>query len=277
MKTVNCCWYSGEPNVGDLIGPWLVEKITKSKPVLSRAAGSYCLVGSILGAESNMIHWGTGIINRSCRVDGSNKILAVRGPISREYCLKTIREKNNPGINVFGDPGLVMPRYYCPDVEKKYKLGIIPHYIDKNHLNSLIKKNDYNMSGVKIINVQQKPEEFVDSLLECECTVSSSLHGLIISVAYGIPTRWVRMGNRLYGDDIKFWDFYLSINPDKIDLMSDILSNNIDIPEWDSISIDNDLPDRDSLIEKTNIFKIPDNMVDKLLSVCPLIDQSNNI
>jgi hypothetical protein len=126
------------------------------------------------------------------------------------------------------------------------------------------------MTNVTVLDVQKTPEEFIDSLLECEHTVSSSLHGLILSVAYSIPTRWVKLGDRLYGDDCKFWDFYLSLSHDYENLVDKVFNNTIDVEEWNSIYIKDDIPPRDELINKTNIFNIPEGMIDDLLKVCPL-------
>ncbi|MDY2034134.1 hypothetical protein [Klebsiella pneumoniae] len=35
-----------------------------------------------------------------------------------------------PYCSVWGDPGLLLPRVYCPKKNKHYKVGIIPHLKD---------------------------------------------------------------------------------------------------------------------------------------------------
>ena len=71
----------------------------------------------------------------------------------------------------------------------------------------------------------------------CEVIVSSSLHGLIIADAYGIPTVWAKFGNDINGNDFKFYDYYWSLG------MSDIKP----------LEIYKDLPAVKELYEKATI------------------------
>lgn len=38
------------------------------------------------------------------------------------------------------------------------------------------------------------------------------MHGMIISHSYRIPSIWVKFTGKLYGDDVKFNDYLLSVN-----------------------------------------------------------------
>lgn len=61
------------------------------------------------------------------------------------------------------------------------------------------------------MSVENEWQKWIDELCSCDCVISSSLHGLIIAEAYGIPTLWVKFSDEINGDDFKFYDYYASI------------------------------------------------------------------
>ena len=290
---MNILWFDGKKNMGDLIGPWLASNIMNIKinKKSYRGNNSVGLCGSILEVNKCKTHWGTGLL-KEVKLSKDKDIRAVRGPLTRRCCVKSgYDEKRSEGINICCDPGLAVPRFYNPEVmkEKKYKLGIIPHYVDKDFMNRYLEEaseNGIDTSMITIIDIQTDVEDFVDRLLECESTISSSLHGIILSVAYGIPTRWVKMGNRLAGTGLKFYDFYLSLTRKEIggeelnkyvELVTKYINKNITKEEVvnEAEDIGYMFPVNISEIEIKDIFSLPiiikynNDMVDKLLEVFP--------
>ena len=87
-------------------------------------------VGSILrNANRNTIVWGSGFISETSRFRGApKKIAAVRGPLTGQRLTDLGYE--NPQI--YGDPALLMPRFYSPKVDKQHKIGLVAHYAEKN-------------------------------------------------------------------------------------------------------------------------------------------------
>jgi len=133
-------------------------------------------------------------------------VLAVRGPLTRDYLLKNGVECPK----VYGDPALLLPNYYQPSsYDKKFKIGLIPHYRDKN--NVIIDKYRQEKE-VFVLDVQRYGsfERFIDIVCSCELIISSSLHGLIISDAYGIPNVWVEFSEGKV-ENFKFEDYFLSV------------------------------------------------------------------
>jgi len=57
-------------------------------------------------------------------------------------------------------------------------------------------------------------EAFIDELCSCERILTSSLHGLIVSHAYGIPAQWFDVPDAAVGvpgDGTKYHDYHLSV------------------------------------------------------------------
>lgn len=160
-------------------------------------------IGSILShAGENTTVWGSGFIQAGGRISSAPyKICAVRGPRSRERLLRL----NFSCPEIYGDPALLYPLIYNPSVEKKYKWGVIPHYIDyKNPFCS-------TCTDCLVIDIRKPINDVVDQLVQCERIVSSSLHGLIAADAYHIPSTWIRLSDKVVGGNFKFLDYFASV------------------------------------------------------------------
>lgn len=213
MSSIYLNYYKSS-NFGDALNPYFVKLLTKKtniiyykKNIISRLfpRENYMVIGSVLGlADSNTIVWGSGFISeKSFLKVKPKKILAVRGPLTRNGVI-------NQGIEcpeVFGDPCLLLPKYYYPNVKKKHELGLIPHFVDKTstYINNLI--ND----DVLVIDIQSGIENVVKQILSCNRIASSSLHGIIAADAYNIPSAWIKFSNKVIGDGFKFRDYFLSV------------------------------------------------------------------
>ncbi|MFD2517952.1 polysaccharide pyruvyl transferase family protein [Salinimicrobium flavum] len=200
-------------NYGDLLSWFLVKEISrrpvewvhpKKKPWYRKKRKHYLVIGSILHhATEKSIVWGSGIIDMSHPVPAAS-FLAVRGPRTRNYLIN--RGYTCPEI--FGDPALLLPQFYSPIIEKKYKLGIVPHYHDYQ----IVKERYEGEVEVLVVDIMtMRIEEVTDKILSCEQVISSSLHGIIVSHAYEIPCVWVKFSNRLFGDGVKFLDYLESV------------------------------------------------------------------
>jgi len=206
------CKGMGIGNIGDVLSPWMLR--VNGKP-FGRAGADHkrklLMVGSIMSlAMPGDTVWGTGTnyspLPLGLKCNGPWKIHAVRGPLTRE----AIRNAGYDCPEIYGDGGLVMPRLYSPTIAKAHKLGIVPHQVDMKFA-----KEHYPDKGVTVSPYRRDTQvpSFIDEMLACERIVSSSLHGLILAHAYGIPARWVKMTDGLYGrpKDIKFRDYFASV------------------------------------------------------------------
>lgn len=211
-------WYrykdSELQNFGDLIGVVLLETFSgitvkhiddRPRFISSKYTPHYLMVGSILReARKSSIVWGSGIINTEFGVDRRAEYLAVRGPRTR----KKIIDQGGSCPEIYGDPALLLPLVFPADSKKKEKITIVPHYLDYQDLKMDLVEN--NKSDV----VNMFTADFKATLSELNCSnliISSSLHGLILAVAYGIPCLWVEFSDKIFGDDTKYYDFFESL------------------------------------------------------------------
>lgn len=203
-----------QENYGDLLSKYLVEKISgkrvrwvqpKKIPWFSLPKLNYLGVGSIIHhATKRSIVWGSGIIDQKQEI-ASAAFRAVRGPKTRDYLIK----HGYDCPEVYGDPALLLPDYFCPEVEKEFKLGIIPHYNDYSE----VKSQYLSIKNIQVVNMMTDDiEKTTTEILKCEYIIASSLHGLIISHTYGIPGVWVEFSDKIFGDGVKYEDYLKSVD-----------------------------------------------------------------
>lgn len=259
-------WHSScnnNKNVGDLVGKYIYEKITGNKINYIHPSDTKDKVlltcGSIIQDKhvkyNNTIIWGSGIMFENISKFNS-KIFAVRGKKTAEILDKL--DIKCPQI--FGDVALLLPRFYNPkNLEKHYDIGLIFHYshFDKDIINFL--KQRYKLN---IISVDLEIENFVTEVLKCKYTISSSLHGVIISHSYSVQSLPFNLEEKgLNGTFFKFEDYYSSFDLEfKPYFKKDILNNKNII----------------QLIKNYNQPKFPIN-TDKLYNSCPFLKLPNTV
>lgn len=213
MRKMRAVWHNDQ-NFGDALTPYIIEKMYGYKPQHTEPYDNdptYMVTGSLLdGYISNSIIWGIGIMYGTNKILPKKyppptkhfKIIAVRGPISFQKCIEA-----GYVPKCIGDPSLLLPKLYNPERIIRHKLGIIPSWVDLNKV-----KNEYHDNDdVHVIDVFKPVEQVINEIVSCETTIASALHGLIVSIAYGISTRWVEFSDNIAGDGTKYKDFLQSI------------------------------------------------------------------
>lgn len=188
-------------NFGDAMSPDLVAFVSgKDVEFAPKEEQKLLAVGSIIhSARSGDTVWGSGSL-RPVPIDGTGiRFLSVRGPMTKALIA------NAEVPDVFGDPALLLPLYYDSNVEVTHEVGLVPHYVDYEKSREVV--GEYP-EGTKIINVLRPWREVVDEIRSCRSIVSSSLHGVIVSEAYGIPATWAVWSNNLIGGEFKFQDYF---------------------------------------------------------------------
>ncbi len=210
--------YARNGNMGDMLNLDICKNIFNMDVRDSSVNSCECVfIGSIMGDFTkkrsffNNIYpcpvkvWGTGLIGETsvdvfCR---KMEIFAVRG----KKTFEAIKRVKNVFIcnNVLGDPGLLSSEL-VPKIQKKYDLGIVPHYIDKQNLPEI----ELSESSYIIIDVNNNPLECIRQISQCRTILSSSLHGLIIADSFNIPNKRLIITHSL--GDYKYEDYYSVYN-----------------------------------------------------------------
>jgi pyruvyltransferase len=223
------CYYwqrPGSKNFGDELSPIIVEYVSGRRCVYSEPQkADIAAIGSIIDAtlqrrpkilrsldvllatRSRIAIWGSGILEPSSvsKTFFHLDFLAVRGKLTASL----LNQNSLP----FGDPALFVGEYF-QERKKSCALGIVPHYVDANtkELADLVAR----FPAARVIDVAQDPMEVTRQISECEMILSSSLHGLVVADAFGIPNARLKFSD-LWGGDWKFNDYASGINRTNIE------------------------------------------------------------
>jgi|GEM_PF-1270113 len=239
---------NGYNNLGDALNKYIIEKMAPENCIF--AAPQNCnliAIGSILdqhffiNSVNNFVPepvlniWGAGFISSyddikktdssiSEKFSRNVKIYALRGRLSKERCEK-ILNINLDNI-ALGDPGLLACRLLDSMPAKKYDVGIIPHYADKN--SDFIKNIRLKNFTFKVIDITADTIETLKDIASCRCILSSALHGLITADSFNIPNKWIKLSDKVFGSGYKFRDYYSVYNidnPEPVDLSREIITD----------------------------------------------------
>lgn len=194
------------PNFGDELSPWLIKKITGYETLQNEGQGpTYIAIGSIINrVRDKTVVWGTGSFGPEPprQINVKARYCAVRGPLTRARIL----DRGGQCPRIYGDPALLVPFFYQPQTVKKHEVGLVMRWSDKSWLEKSVG------DGVEMIDLgTSNVEHVLDKILSCKRIITSSLHGLIIADAYGIPNAWL-YSDSPKGREFKFYDYFLSVN-----------------------------------------------------------------
>ena len=205
-------WKKDNCNWGDDINAVLCQMISGKKVIPYQYSWfkrkHYTCIGSVLQwySSKDAIVWGSGMLEY-CRIaEKPLKVYAVRGPLTRQCLLDNKIECPE----IYGDPALLFPYYYYPKIKKKFHVGVICHKSEIKEIKNKISGNN-SVLFIDIVRYE-KWSDFIDKILSCEVILSSSLHGIIIADAYGIPNQWSAFTEYISeGSGFKFHDYFLSV------------------------------------------------------------------
>lgn len=167
-------------------------------------------------------------------------VRCVRGPLTRDILISL----GFKCPEIYGDPALLLPLFYKPKERKeKADIVIIHHFSDLPEINSLNDLLCSTTTRYKVVNIMTNDwQETVDEIYNSKLVISSSLHGIILAEAYGIPAMLLKSKNINVGL-FKFKDYYFSTGRQEFPMLDNVR---------DSTNFSPILPDR-QIIEKIRI------------------------
>ena len=224
--------YWDESNFGDILSPFIVHALSGKKIIYKEGNRGICHlikqllkkiitlkfdsiksllfpyeenllgVGSIikLGNRCSFI-WGSGFMDENQPFHGGT-ICAVRG----KFTNNKLKRMGYGECSTLGDPALLLPLIVSPSTTVEHIIGIIPHWSETDMFIQAYSKQ-YSIIDLRTRDIVPVVKE----ITSCQYILSTSLHGIIVAHAYGIPALWIKKGY-IYTDGIKFKDYFSSVN-----------------------------------------------------------------
>ncbi|MBO0980975.1 polysaccharide pyruvyl transferase family protein [Microbacterium sp. SD291] len=178
-------------------------------PVLTRAADAELFgVGSILEQVPSEFQgwvWGSGKMqdDQPTQIPAA-QVLAVRGRLTRDLL-------GLAGSTRLGDPGLLVSRG-IRRAPLSGRIAIVPHFSHRGsaEVDALVKRLG---QAAYVIDVTDRPKKVIRRISAADAVISTSLHGLIVADAYGIPAVWALPEPMLGGGAFKFHDYESVVLP----------------------------------------------------------------
>ncbi|HKP24352.1 MAG TPA: hypothetical protein VJV39_10825, partial [Dongiaceae bacterium] len=182
----------GVKEIGDRLAPIAVQHATGRPTVWTRPAPDEHLLasGSILHWATPLSHvWGTGLdpAEPVGDLDGE-RIWALRGKLTYDLLKPEIAGLRDVPL---GDPLYLVGRRVAalmPSRPVTHRLGIVPQRVDRDHPAIAHLRSQ---EGVALLDVRDPAPVFFARMMACEAIASTSLSGLILAEALGIPNLWL--------------------------------------------------------------------------------------
>lgn len=201
----------GGVNFGDHLGTVIVNRILSSAGLTpgeetGRSATLFS-VGSVLHfAKTGDVVWGAGVngkVDPAAHTFRDLDVRAVRGPKTAEFLrLRRVRVPD-----VFGDPALLVAHLFGNRFKRSSARPV------------LIVPNLHDVANLQTHHQVLSPfagwNRVVQEIVSSDFVVASSLHGLIVAEAFGIPARYVRLSET--ESLFKYEDYVLATGRQRLD------------------------------------------------------------
>lgn len=216
MSPLKLFWYRAEANFGDALSALVVAHVS-GRPVewAPRDRAELFALGSLMsmiekgsgsGQRPKPWIWGTGCMGPVARDFLDHvEIAALRGPGTAEILGVEGVPLGDPGVFAAEVAGTLPPR--------DDKVGIVPHLTMRDH------------PGLRAAAAAEPRLELIDPattdaasvvrrIAACAYVLSSSLHGLVVADACGVPNAWITPDGIHGHSRLKFHDYAASVGRD---------------------------------------------------------------
>lgn len=213
-KTLKHYWYRAAgvaPNFGDELGNEILKKLGYETEWAPPEEADIITTGTILSHlkhkfKDGLQVWGSGASDdhepMGKHFAEKLDILALRGELTERWL--GIEE----GSSVLGDPGYLAPLFW-KESEKEYDYGFVRQEYDQARHPNLPR-------GTHLIYATGMPDQVISEITKCRMIFSSSMHGLIIAQAYGIPCQYIPSDKSSLNS--KYFDYSTALPLDADDL-----------------------------------------------------------
>ena len=205
-RPVRTYWWAGHPNFGDELSSMLLPRYGIAPLLKPRNTAELFAVGSVIElipADFTGWVWGSGKMHEhEVTTLPDAKILAVRGRLTRDLL-------QAPASTPLGDPGLLVSKW----VRRRRPAGriaIIPHFTHRD-LPEVQQLTERLGLAAYVVDVRKSARQVVAEVSAASAVVSTSLHGIIVADAYGIPATWALPEPVLAGGTFKFRDYQSAV------------------------------------------------------------------
>ncbi len=205
-------WWKAVPNFGDAINPLIVGHMAgrRVEHVGARKADLFA-IGSMMQVVkrtqklaredgSRLCVWGTGTLHPIFGHEFLDNVdlALVRGPITAALLKREMRR--------FGDPGLLINDVLPFNGDRQDRIGIVPHYtLMEDPAVLAFAASD---PAYLLIDPRADASDVCLQIASCAHVFASSLHGLIIADAYGVPNTWIDPQGQSW---LKYLDYAASV------------------------------------------------------------------
>lgn len=219
-------WWRAVPNFGDALSPMIVGHMSGREVVhVGPRKAELFAIGSLiqvvrraLGADAHRDVnnderpgiWGSGLLHKVGSLEFLQRLTVhlVRGPRTAALLgLEAVR---------FGDAGLLAPELFAP-APRTDRIGVMPHHSQKDDpaFGALIASDP----AFVLIDPAADVAQTCAAISSCAHVLSSSLHGLIVADAYGVPNTWIDPGAQKH---LKYQDYADAVGRDDMSSPRDL-------------------------------------------------------